>query len=236
MSCKKRYQREVENLLSVCKRLSDRMYVTSHGGNLSMKLENNLLVITPTLMHKADIKAEDLVFIDLKGNIVEGKSKPTSELSTYLRLYNDRPDIISVIHCHLPYTNVFAITKGKNFLMRPIFPGTCVEVGPVPVIPYDKSLDQMLTRNYEPFVQKYNAFLIENHGPFVISTGGIVRTMQLVETLEITSMTILNAFAIGKIKELSRQEVADLDNMLRIRKLLMIGAPGVNKSLTDLYF
>ncbi len=236
MSCKKRYQHEVEDLLYVCKRLSDRMYVTSHGGNLSMKLESNLLVITPTLMYKADIKAEDLVFIDLKGNCLEGKSKPTSELSTYLKLYNDRPDIISVIHCHPPYTNVFAITKGKNFLMRPIFPGTCVEVGPVPVIPYDKSLDQMLTRNYELFVQKYNAFLIENHGPFIMSTGDIVRTMQLVETLEITSMTILNALAIGKIKELSRQEVADLDNMLRTRKLPMIGAPGVNKSLADLYF
>jgi L-fuculose-phosphate aldolase len=236
MSCKKRYQREVEDLLYVCKRLSDRMYVTSHGGNLSIKLGNDLLVVTPTLMYKADITAEDLVFIDLEGNCLEGKSQPTSEISTYLKLYNDRPDIISVIHCHPPYTNVFAITKGKNFLMRPIFPETCVEVGPVPVVPYGKSLNQMLTDNYEPFVKKYNVFLIENHGPFIISTGDIVRAMQLVEILEITSMTILNALAIGKIKELSRQEVADLDNMLRTRKLPMIGAPGVNKSLTDLYY
>jgi len=236
MSYKKKYQREVEDLLYVCKRLSDRMYVTGYGGNLSIKLENDLLLITPTLMYKANITAEDVVFIDLKGNVVKGKNKPTSEISTYLKLYNNRPDIISVIHCHPPYTNVFAITEGKNFLMRPIFPETCVEVGPVPVVPYGESLTQQLTDKNELFVQKYNAFLIENHGPFIISTEDIVRTMQIVEILEVTSMAILGALAIGKVKELSKQDVANLDNAIKTRKLPMIGAPGVNKSLMDLYF
>jgi L-fuculose-phosphate aldolase len=236
MSYKKKYQREVEDLLYVCKRLSDRMYVTGYGGNLSIKLENDLLLITPTLMNKANITAEDVVFIDIKGNVVEGKNQPTSEISIYLELYNNRPDIVSIIHCHPPYTNAFAITEEKNFLMRPIFPETCVEVGPVPVVPYGESLTQQLTDKNELFVQKYNAFLIENHGPFIMSTEDIVRTVQIVEILEVTSMAILSALTIGKVKELSKRDVTNLDNVMKIRKMPMIGAPGVNKSFTDLYF
>lgn len=91
-------------------------------------------------MYKADITPDDLVFMDLKGNKLEGKEQPTSETPIYLELYNNRPDIVSVIHCHPPYINVFAITKGENYLMRPIFSETCVEVGPVPLIPYGESI------------------------------------------------------------------------------------------------
>lgn len=236
MSYKKKYQREVEDFLFVCRRLGGKMYVTSYGGNLSVKLEDNLLLITPTRMNKTSIAADDVVFIDLDGNRVEGKNQPTGETPIYLKFYKDRPDIKSVIHCHPPYTSVFAVTKEKNLLMRPTFPETCIEVGPVPVVPYGEPLTQELADNFEPFVRKYNAFLMENHGLSIIRPEGILRTMNLIEILEVTSMTLLSALAIGEVKELSKQDVANLDNTVKTRELTMIGAPGVNKSLTDLYF
>jgi L-fuculose-phosphate aldolase len=235
-SYRKKYSREIEELLYVCKRLSDIMYVTSQGGNMSLKLEDNLILITPTLIYKADITPEDLVFIDLKGNKLEGERQPTSETPVYLDLYNERSDIISIIHCHPPYINVFAITKGKNYLMRPIFPETCVEVGPVPLIPYGESIIEQYTDKNVPFVKKYNAFLMENHGPFFISPDSISRTVQIVEILELSAMAIVNALSIGEIKELSREEVEEMDKISEMRKLKIIGAPGVNKSFMELYF
>jgi L-fuculose-phosphate aldolase len=231
-----KYRKEVDDFLWVCRMLSERMYVTSHGGNLCWRLEDNLLLITPTKMYKADIRPEDLVFIDLEGNVIEGKKKPTGEAPMYLNFFRHRPDVNSVIHCHPPYTNAFAITKGKNWLMRPIFPETVVEVGPVPVVPYGEPLTQSLADNFKPFMQRYNAFLMESHGLVIISPGDIIRAFQLTDILETSSISILQALVVGDIKEISKEDVAALENTMRTRHLPMIGSPDAGNSLMDLYF
>lgn len=231
-----KYSKETDDFLWVCRKLSERVYVTSHGGNLSWRLEENLLLITPTRMYKGDIRAEDLVFIDLDGNRVEGSRKPTGETPMYLNFFRERPDINSVLHCHPPYTNVFAITSGKNWLMRPVFPETVLEVGPVPVVPYGEPLTQALADNFRPFMQRYNGFLMENHGLVIISSGDIKRAFQLTDILETSAMSIMQALSIGNLKEISKEDVADLENTMRARNLPMIGSPEAGNSLVDLYF
>jgi L-fuculose-phosphate aldolase len=236
MSYLQEYPHEVRDFIMVCKRLADRMYVTSQGGNLSYKLEENLILISPTCVCKSDISEKDVVFIDLEGKTVEGTRKPTGEMPMYLNFYRDRPDIKSVIHCHPPYTNTFTILKGPNWLMRPVFPETVAEVGPVPLVPYGEPLTQKLADNFDPFVKKYNAFLMEKHGLTILSSAGIRRTMQLVDILEISAISIVQALAVGEVKELTRKDVQNLENTMKTRNLPMIGAPGVNASLVDLYF
>ena len=236
MSYLQKYSNEVRDFIMVSKRLADRMYVTSQGGNLSYKLEENLVLITPTCVCKSDISEMDVVFIDLEGKTVEGTREPTGEMPIYLNLYRDRPDIKSVIHCHPPYTNTFTILKGTNWLMRPVFPETVAEVGPVPVVPYDEPLTQKLADNFAPFVKKYNAFLMENHGLTILSTADIYRTIQLVEILEVSAISILQALAVGEVKELTREDVQNLENTMKTRNLPMIGSMGVNMSMVDLYF
>jgi L-fuculose-phosphate aldolase len=236
MSYLEKYSSEVRNFTMVCKRLAERMYVTSQGGNLSYKLEDNLVLISPTCVCKSEISEMDVVFIDLEGRTVEGTRKPTGEVPMYLNFYRDRSDIKSVIHCHPPYTNTFAILEGTNWLMRPVFPETVAEVGPVPLVPYGEPLTQRLADNFAPFVKKYNAFLMENHGLTILSPADIRRTMQLVEILEVSAISILQALAVGEVKELSREDVRNLENTMRTRNLPMIGAPGANRSMVDLYF
>ena len=236
MSYLQKYSDEVRDFTKVCKRMADRTYVTSQGGNLSVKLEENLVLISPTCVCKSDISDKDVVFIDLEGNTVEGTRKPTGEMPMYLNFYRDRPDIKSVIHCHPPYTNSFTILKGTNWLMRPVFPETVAEVGPVPLVPYGEPLTQKLADNFDPFVKKYNAFLMENHGLTILSTADICRTLQLVDIIEISAISILQALAVGEVKELTREDVQNLENTMKTRNLPMIGAPGVNASMVDLYF
>jgi L-fuculose-phosphate aldolase len=232
----KKYAREVKNFLSVCRRLSELLYVTSHGGNLAWRLEKNLILITPTRLNKGDIKAKDLVFLDAKGKKVSGKKSPTGETPMYLNFFRERADINAVIHCHPPFTNAFAITNGNNWHMRPIFPETALEIGPVPVVPYGEPLTQKLADNFLPYVRKFNAFLMENHGLVVMSGEGIQRTMQLIEILETSSISILSAIPNGGLKEISKEDVRDLDNTMKTRNLPLAGAPGVNASLIDLYY
>ena len=231
-----KYAAEAGEFIEVCHRLAQTQFVTSSGGNLAWRLEDNLLMITPTKLYKGDIDLWDLVFIDMNGNVVEGERKPTGETPMYLKFFHLRPDIVSVIHCHGPHVCALAITQNKNWLMRPIFPETTIEVGPVPLVPYAEPLTEQLAENFVPFLPKYNSFLMENHGLVTMSRDSIKETLMLVELLEISAKSILQALAVGEIKELKQQDVRDLGNTMQTRSLPLFGAPGMNASLEDLYF
>lgn len=237
MSLLNKYKQETDTFLKVCHKLARQMYVTGYGGNLAWKLEDNLILITPTQMNKGDIRLSDLVFINLEGETVEGKRRPTGERAMYLKFFAERPDIQSVLHCHAPNACAFAIMEGDNLLMRPFYPETVTEVGPVPVVPYAQPLTEDLARNFSPFLQKYNNFLMENHGLVSMSCDSIEWTMMNVDLLEATAQSILLALGSGvKLKELDKQAVIDLGNVMRERDLPLFGAPGVNESLEAMYF
>jgi L-fuculose-phosphate aldolase len=237
MSFLVKYEQEVAAFVRVCHRLAQNMYVTGHGGNLAWKLEQDLLLITPTQRYKGEVEAEDVVFIDMAGEKVEGKRRPTGETPMYLKFFAERPDIVSVLHCHPPAVCAMAIADGKNYLMRPLYPETTTEVGPVPVVPYGEPLTDRLAANFGPFLPRYNSFIMENHGLVTMSRGDILWTFYIVEVLESTAKSVLMALAGGyPIKELGRQEVIDLGNVMRRRNLPLFGAPGVNQSLEELYF
>jgi L-fuculose-phosphate aldolase len=236
MDLRNKYQQQVETFTRVCHHLAQTMYVTGYGGNLAWKLEEDLLLITPTQMNKGRIQPEDLVFIDLAGRVVEGKRRPTGECPMYLKFFCDRPDIVSVIHCHPPVVCGMAISQGKNWLMRPLFPETTTEIGPVPVVPYAEPLTEALAENFAPFLQKYNSFLMENHGLVTLSRGDIEWTLLNVEVLESTAQSVVVALQTGGVKELDRQAVTRLGNVMRARSLPLFGAPGANQTLEGMYF
>jgi len=236
MSLLTKYGQQVEIFLKVCHRLAHHMYVTGYGGNLAWKLEPDLLLITPTQMNKGSIQPEDVVFIDLKGRVIEGKRRPTGESAMYIKFFNERPDVVSVIHCHPPAVCAMAITSGPNWLMRPLFPETTTEIGPVPVVPYAEPLTEELAQNFTPYLAKYNSFIMENHGLVTLSRGDIEWTLLNVEVLESTAQSVILAVQAGGIKELDFEAVRRLGNVMRARKLPLFGAPGFNQSLEELYF
>lgn len=236
MSYFEKYRAEIDTFVDVCHRLGRHMYVTGYGGNAAWKMEENVLLITPTQMNKGDIQPEDVVFINLQGEKLEGKRRPTGETPMYLNFFNERPDINSVVHCHPPQTNAFAITKAKNWLMRPLFPETITEVGPVPVVPFAQPLTQELADQFLPYLQHYNAFIMENHGLVIMSRLDINWTMMNTELLEMTSLHIHQARIHGDIKEISREDVRKMDDIMHSRNLPFMGAPGVHPSLEDVFY
>jgi len=236
MSLLSKYEKEVTMFVKVCHRLAHNMYVTAYGGNLAWKLEDDVILITPTQRYKGDITVEDVVFINRAGEKLEGTRNPTGEKPMYLQFFKQRPDIVSVIHCHPPYCCAAAIRDGKNWLERPLYPETVTEVGPVPMVPYGEPLTTQLAENFAPFLSKYNSFLMQNHGVVTMSRDTIEWTLFNIELLEVTAQSLYLALQTGDIKELSKQDVARLGNVMRTRNLPLFGAPGVNKSLEEMYF
>jgi len=236
MSFYETYSAEIELMLKSCHRLAAQSFVTGFGGNLAWRLEPNLVLITPTMMNKGDIEAQDLVFIDLKGNTVEGNRKPTGEKPMYLKFFNERPDITSVIHCHPPAACACAIMRNPSFLMCPYYPETVTEVGPIPVVPYGTPLTTTLAENFSPYLQKYNSFLMENHGLVTMTRGTIYWSLLTVELTESSIKSTIMASTTGKIKPLTRAQVKDMSDIMTTRNLPLFGAPGAYNSLEEVYY
>lgn len=230
------YRSEVDDFIGVCHTLARNLYVTGHGGNLAWRLRDDLILITPTQMNKGEIERDDVVFIDTDGKTVEGVRKPTGETPMYIKFFAERPDIKSVIHCHPPHVCAAAIAKGENWLMKPFYPETVTEVGPVPLVPYGEPLTQDLADSFTPFLQRYDSFLMENHGLVTVTRKDIKWTHMMVQLLEMSAKSILLALGAGEVKPLSRQNVHRLSNVMKTRDLPLFGAPGVNESLEDLFY
>lgn len=236
MKLLEKHEQSVAKFLKVCKKLAQNLYVTSYGGNLAWKLEDDLILITPTQMNKGDIQAEDVVFVNPAGQVVEGRRLPTGEMPMYMKFFRERSDLVSVIHCHPPAVCALAISKGKNWLMRPLYPEATMEVGPVPVVPYAEPLTVELAENFSPYLACFNSFIMENHGLVSLDRGDIEWTLMKVEMIESTAQSIFLALSAGEIKELSPEAVRRLENTMKTRNLPFCGAPGVNQSLVALYF
>ncbi|MDR6554329.1 L-ribulose-5-phosphate 4-epimerase [Paenibacillus qinlingensis] len=83
--------------------------VTFTWGNVSgIDREQGLVVIKPSGVPYADLKAEDLVIVDLQGNLVEGQLKPSSDTPTHLALYRAFPSIGGIVHTHSPWATSWA--------------------------------------------------------------------------------------------------------------------------------
>ena len=232
-----KYAEKVDQFVGVCHHLARHQYVTGHGGNLAWKLEEDVILITPTQHNKGDVTREKVVFLDAGGTRIEGTERPTGETPMYLKFFAERPDVQCVLHCHPPHLNAFAIAEGVRDLMRPFFPETVTEVGPVPLVPYGEPLTQRLADHFSPYLQKYNTFLMENHGMVMMSPWDIRWVQMCTDLIEMTAKHIILARSMGvPLKEIAREDVANLGNVMTTRGLPLFGAPGAWSRLEDLYF
>ncbi|MBU5439102.1 class II aldolase/adducin family protein [Tissierella sp. MSJ-40] len=139
--------------------------ITLTGGNVSGRdKETGLIVITPSGMEYSKLKPEDVVVVDIDGNIKDGHRKPSSDLITHLQIYRAREDINGIIHTHSTYASCFAILNESI----PVASTTMAnEVGgEVPVAKYAPVGSEELGINIIEKIGNQKAVLLQNHGVF----------------------------------------------------------------------
>jgi L-fuculose-phosphate aldolase len=233
----KKFEKEIDELARASNRIAELGYVTSHGGNVSYRADENVILITPTKVPKADIQFNDVCIIDPKGNVLfaaEGR-KPTGETPFHIDILNKRPDLNALIHAHPPYLTGLAIAH-DNTLSKPLLPEPVTEVGPVLHVPYAEPISQELADAFDPLLYKTNAWLMLNHGVLIGSYEGIWRGTELLELIEATAQSVAVAAIVGEIHMLSREDVKKLDNVMFKRNLPFPGGPkGGTRSLVDVF-
>ena len=100
----KKYAAQIEELVAAANRLAELGFVTSQGGNLSLRAAENVILITPTKVAKAEVAFDDICAIDMEGNVIHTSNgrKPTGEWPFHLRIMQKRPDGSGIIHAQPP--------------------------------------------------------------------------------------------------------------------------------------
>lgn len=184
-----------------------RGYVVASEGNLSVRLADDRILVTPSGACKGRLKLETLLVTDLSGEVVCGTGRPSSELLMHLLFYRSRPDVNAICHAHPPTATGFA-TAGRA-LEEPVLPEVVVDLGKIPLARYGTPGTWDLCAGLEPLVNDHDAILLENHG--VVTCGPDLSTaFQRMETVEQFARVMLTAELLGGPHLLSRIEVQKL--------------------------
>jgi len=232
-----RYAAQIEELVRAANRLAALGYVTSQGGNLSLRTDDGVILITPTQVAKADVRFEDICAIDMEGRVLYAGEdrRPTGEWPFHLRIMQHRPDVKGIIHAHPPILTGFAIAGG-DIMQRGYLPEPVFEVGPMMMVPYAVPLSDELARNFDAVITLSNGFLMENHGCVMVSPEGLKRCLEMIEMMEAQGRSMLVAKQLGGLKPLSREQIDALDEKVaKLRGVPMPGLPGVVKRLSDIF-
>jgi L-fuculose-phosphate aldolase len=175
----------------------------SNNGNISMRLGSDRIVITPSGMCKGRMEPEDLLIVDLEGNIVKAdlkrKHKVSSETPMHLEAYRQRADIRAVIHAHP--SNAIALTVAGIPFPVDILPELLEELGPVPTTRFVLPSSGDNARAISGFVKEHNAILIRNHGAITFGTD-LDEAVNHLERLESVAKAVVTAHLLGKVNHI----------------------------------
>ena len=209
-----------EQICEVGRRLWQRAYVDGNGGNLSIRLTEDVVLCTPTLVSKGFMKPEDLCLVDLDGNQLAGVKKRTSEILMHLSIMKAQPKARAVSHAHPPYATGFAVAG--------VTPPTCmipeieVFIGRVPIAPYETPGTPEMGLKVAELVDEHNTVLMENHG--VVSWSHSIEDAYFkMEIVEAYCRTVIVTTQLGvQPKQFSPKHLKDL---LDIKKTLGVPDP-----------
>ncbi|MCF6462179.1 class II aldolase/adducin family protein [Clostridium sp. Cult1] len=107
-------EKEREQIVEIGNKLVETGLVTLSWGNLSIRdKESNLVAVSPSGVDYTTLKKEDVVIIDMEGNVVDGKLSPSSETPMHLYIYKNREDALSIIHTHSTYATAIGVADGE---------------------------------------------------------------------------------------------------------------------------
>ncbi|PWB68568.1 class II aldolase family protein [candidate division GN15 bacterium] len=153
-------------IVEVGLRLQQRGFLAGSDGNLSVRLDDGRILITPAGVAKGRLEPADLVVVSPEGQKLEGTGSPTSEMAMHLAVYSTRADINACVHSHPPNATAFAVAGEP--LPDDILPEVVVFVGSIPLCEYAPPGTEAVPASLVPYIKTNCAFLLRNHGLLTI--------------------------------------------------------------------
>lgn len=198
-------------IISICQKLHERNLLAAADGNISLRLPDNTIMITPSGKSKVDLKPEEMAVVDLEGNTLSGN--PSSEKSMHLKVYNERPEAQAVVHAHPPTAIAWTVGQPElKFLPAECLSELILAVGALPIVPYARPGTENMGDVLVPYLSDYRALILARHG--ALSWGeSIEEAHRGMERIEHVSEILYKAKLLGGLSTLPSDEVEHLREM-----------------------
>lgn len=197
------------DIVQICRRMYERGYIAGGDGNVSMRLGEDRLLITPSGRHKGDLTDDELIITDLTGLPVKANTsrRPSSEILMHLLCYEERPEINAVVHAHPVYAVALALAGIS--LANCVLPESCLSLGFVLTAPYSTPGTEEVPDSIRQLVRRAEAVLLDRHGSLTIGPTLSVAYNRL-ESLEHSAKITHAARSLGEVAPLSERQVEKL--------------------------
>lgn len=200
------------DIVEVGRRLYNKGFVASNDGNISIRISDSEIIITPTGVSKGFMNAADLITVNLDGNVISGGKKPSSEMKMHLAVYRKRPDVKAVVHAHPQKATAFAVANlgfEKITLPEVVFSLGCISLAEYGT-PTTYEVPEAVGRH----IGGSDALLLANHGALTVGSD-VYDAYYKMETLEHFASISLYARSIGGEKALDARQT---DELFRVRR------------------
>lgn len=185
------------DVLSVAKDLHRRGLVEGTAGNVSARLDDGRVCLTPSSLSYEEMTLDDLVVVDLDGEVVGGERSPTTEKALHLACYRRYPEVGGVIHSHPVHATMFALVHRP---IPPVIEEFVVYVGgEVPVADYTVTGTDELGEVAAANLERVSATLLANHGMVTIGSTP-QQALHVAALVDRTAQIVWGAEALGKVK------------------------------------
>lgn len=151
-------------------------------GNVSIKVSDTQMVITPSGRKYDELTPEEMVLVDIYTLKYEGKLKPSSELKLHCEVYKTRPHINAVIHTHQLYASIVAAAQ-KDVVVLNVEHQKILGAKTIKAAPYALPNTKKITVETAKAIEQSNAALMSNHGVVCIGKD-LEDTFEVARTLE----------------------------------------------------
>ncbi|MGA3127586.1 MAG: class II aldolase/adducin family protein [Candidatus Korobacteraceae bacterium] len=200
-------------ILHFGKMLHDRGLIAATDGNISVRLNEVSVLVTPTCISKGMMSTDDLLVVDMHGRRISGFRDVTSEIAMHMTIYRMRSDVNAIVHAHPPTATAFAACGLA--LDQALISEVLLSLGPVPLAHYATPGTSELSESLLPYIPGHDAVLMANHGVVTYGTD-LMQAYMNMETVEHFAKIALVVKQLGCERPLAAEQVTKLQE-IRLR-------------------
>lgn len=206
-----------EQICEVCNKMWQLGWVAANDGNVSVKLDEETFLATPTGISKSFITPDKLLKINGLGEIIEGAEgyRPSSEIKMHLKCYQERVDVGAVVHAHPPVATGFALANiplDSYSLIE-----TAIAIGSVPITPFGTPSTDEVPDAIAPYLPEHDVLLLQNHGALAVGAD-LITAYYRMESLELCAKTTFYARMLLGGKQEEEIERDTLERLFSMRE------------------
>jgi len=190
--------------------LFERGLAPGSSGNLSVRLDDGTMLVTPTDISLGTLTVDSIAHVDAQGAPLAG-AKPSKEAFLHLAIYAARPQARGIVHLHATHSAAVSCMGGldPDDCLPPLTAYHVMKIGKLPLIPYHRPGDPGLAAEMRKIAAGSPAMLLANHGP-IVSGPSLRHAMNRVEELEETAKLFLLLRG-SSTRPLDQAEIAELE-------------------------